>query len=254
MLVFLSSVLAEFIAGLAVWAITEGPSRSSGQQKIIIERAFFIDSLPIKRGPSSGRSTFDEDDLLGIGIACLFIAFIVIAMIVGIAAVYVQHINLILGAGFYTTIALAIVSGVLLILGLIHYRKYQDCSVAQTAFYSLVLCAAFGGLVWLIYAPPNAPPEYDEVFLLLEDLSLGSNTWMSEAIDIGFDHWPAVRFLFFQAVGILPMFASMVIVLYTQIRVVKALREGEVEHFSIYVMIVAPAVAFIASVSLGLFG
>ena len=77
---------------------------------------------------------------------------------------------------------------------------------------------------------------------------------MSEALDIGWDHGPAVRFLIFQAVGILPMFVSMIIVFYIQARVIGALLAGQNWSFSVYAMIGAPAVAFVASIFLGLFG
>jgi len=85
---------------------------------------------------------------------------------------YVQHINFISAVSFWGTIRLAVLGGLLLIFGLFHRGRHQDWSVAQTALYSLALCAAFGGLVWLIYSPPNAPSEYDAVFRMLE-----SGTW-----------------------------------------------------------------------------
>ena len=78
MLAFLGSVLAEFIAGLAVWAITEGAGSPSGHQSIIIENAFFIDGVPLRWVPSSSRgSTLDEDNALSILVVLLVIGFIV---------------------------------------------------------------------------------------------------------------------------------------------------------------------------------
>lgn len=102
MLAFLSSVLAEFIAGLAVWAITNGPSRSGGQQTIVIERAFFIDSSPVTWGPSTkGGSSGEEVDPLAIVVILGIVVVFVVAAIAGIAALYAQHIDLILATSFW---------------------------------------------------------------------------------------------------------------------------------------------------------
>ena len=153
---------------------------------------------------------------------------------------------------------MSVLGGLLLIAGILQGRQYQDWSVAQVAFFSLAMCAAIGGLVWLIYAPPHTPAGYNEMFVTLQNLNLQGENWSSKAIEIGMDGFltinPVIKFIVLQAIGTLPMLTTIILVLYTQIGLAKAVLSNEKGSFSIYVLIATPIIAFVSALFLGVIG
>ena len=252
---FILTILGEIIAGVAVYGITEGYSQSGGSQSVIIERHFhYFPAI----GKSSRRRSSNEDDFGGI-LAFLFFLFLLLVMaLVGISALYAQNINTILRIGYWTTIVLSISGFLLLIKGILQGRKNSDWSVAQTAFYSLVLCAVIGGLVYLVYKPLNAPDGYDEMMYKLQELNLKDKSWTSKAVEIGvvefFSINPVIKFIALQALGILPLFLTIISVIYVQANLANAVFSGVKADISIYFLIAAPIFAFISSLLLGIIG
>jgi hypothetical protein len=260
MVTLLLTILGDIIAGVAVHGITEGFSNSGGNQTVIIENAFFNTSdFRFSPRRSSGSSTSSEDAFWGLFIAILFIFAMIVTALVGLSALYVQNINLILNVSFWVAIGMAIVGGVLLIFGIVQGSQYKDWSVFQIALYSLFLCLVVGGLVWLIYAPPNAPAGYEEVFRALQNLNLHDGSWTSKAIEIGMgDEFlsvnPVVKFIALQAFGILPMLVTIILVIYIQGSLGWAVFRKENGSFSIYALVGAPILATISALCLGVFG
>ncbi|MBI5080443.1 MAG: hypothetical protein HZC38_00030 [Chloroflexi bacterium] len=252
--VLLLTILGDIIAGVAVHGIIEGFSKSGGNQTVNIENAFFnVPELRFSSG-SSGSSSSNGDKIWILFFGILIIFAMIVVFLVGLSAIYVQNINLILGISFWVTIIMSVIGGVLLVVGLL----YKDWSVAQVAFYSLILCTAVGGLVWLIYAPPNAPAGYKEVFVALQNLNLHDSTWTSKAIEIGMgDEFltinPAIKFIALQAFGILPMLITVILVIYIQASLAKAVLLKESGNFSIYCLGGAPILATISALCLGVF-
>jgi hypothetical protein len=251
----LLTILGDIIAGVVLYGITEGSSRSGGNQTVIINNAFF--SVPEIR--FSSRSSSEGDEVWEWLFFALFVFAMIVVVLVGLSAIYVQYVNLILNIGFWGAIVLAVIGGVLLAFGIIEGKQVQDWSIAQLAFYSLILCAAIGGLVWLIYATPNAPEGYGEIFATLQQLDLHDSNWTSKAIEIGmgdefFTMNSLIIFIALQAIGILPMLITIILVIYIQVNLAKAIILKDSESFSIFALIGAPVCATISALFLGVFG
>lgn len=185
MVTLLLTIIGDIIAGVAVHGITQGFSNSGGNQTVIIENAFFNTSdVKFSSRNRSGNAS-SEDLFWGLFFGVLILFGLILTALVGLSALYVQHINLILNIGFWGAIGMAVIGGILLIVGIVQGSHYKDWSVFQVALYSLFLCLVVGGLVWLVYAPPNAPAGYEEVFRALQNLNLHGDSWTSEAIEIG---------------------------------------------------------------------
>ena len=255
MLAFLGTIVAEIIAGLALHGITQGFSNSGGNQTVYIENAYFY--APETRLPRSKE--FTSEDFKSWAIIGLFIFILVVIVFVGGAALFAKNINLILNVGYWSAIVMATLSVLLITVGLLQGRQTKDWSIAQVAFYSLALSAAVGGLVWLIYDPPNAPSGYYEMLATLQNLNLNDDSWTSQAIEIGMGDEPLtinpiIKFLFWQAIGILPLFITIILVFYVQIKLMIAVVRNDIVNIPFFALVSAPIVAFISSLLLGLFG
>lgn len=252
----LLTILGDIVAGVAVYGITEGFSKSGGNQTVIIQNAYF--NSPNVSYSSRSSSNSSSDDVWGWVMIALFIFAMIVTALVGLSAFYVQHINVILGISYWITIGMAVVGGILLTIGVLQGINDKDWSVAQITFYSLLLCAAIGGLVWLIYAQPNAPEGFEEVFVTLQNLNLDDDSWKSKAIEIGLSEGltvnPIITYLALQAFGILPMIGTIILGIYLQGKLAWAIINKEQGTFSFYALIGAPICATIAALCLGVFG
>ncbi|KPL76921.1 hypothetical protein ADN00_10005 [Ornatilinea apprima] len=202
---------------------------------------------------NAGDSKSDEASLQFILLVAFFVATII--GMVWVATQYVRYVNQILNISFWVTIGLSVFAVGLLAWAFVQKRAQDDFPAILVGFYSLWLCLVAGGLVYLIYAPPTAPADYESTFATLLNMDFQADNWMINALKIGFggEDSPVdstIEFIASQAFALPFMFLTFLAIFGIQANLAWAFIKKVPLQISIYLLAGALVTATISAIFL----